>query len=364
MQLSEHQLEIGEKIVECDWPRITLAGLAGTGKTTLVKWIYEQWVAAGLDVCVLAPTGKASMVLRAKGIPAVTIHSAIYQYRGQFEGFDGNIELVFRDNKNGRFCDRIIVDEASMPPLNVVRDIEERGIPTLWSGDPGQLPPVKGKKNGLFVRPSFTLTEIHRQAAGSPIIQYAYRVRKGEPLTTRHEGINHVPVSGRGPTYVASEMLKRGVDRLIVRRNSQRVALNTAYRALTDRKGYVAKGDEIICVANNRYLGIVNGEIFQVLEILESDRDSTRIWCRGVDTGDTRTLSVWHEQFGQERRLTDEIDQCYALCDYAYAVTCHKAQGSSWKHVGVAATGSEGPDYCEWAYTGVTRPETDLTIFY
>ena len=53
----------------------------------------------------------------------------------------------------------------------MARDLLAFGKPVLVLGDPGQLPPVKGE--GAFTRdaPDVMLTEIHRQAGESAILQ-------------------------------------------------------------------------------------------------------------------------------------------------------------------------------------------------
>jgi ATP-dependent exoDNAse (exonuclease V) alpha subunit len=50
------------------------------------------------------------------------------------------------------------------------------------------------------------------------------------------------------------------------------------------------------------------------------------------------------------------------LADHAYAVTCHKFQGSSARHVGISARGIKG-ESARWNYTAVTRAEQEVTIF-
>ena len=44
---------------------------------------------------------------------------------------------------------------------------------------------------------------------------------------------------------------------------------------------------------------------------------------------------------------------------YAYAVTCHKAQGGQWQRVfvdqGYMTEDMLGPDYFRWLYTALTR---------
>lgn len=44
---------------------------------------------------------------------------------------------------------------------------------------------------------------------------------------------------------------------------------------------------------------------------------------------------------------------------YAYAVTCHKAQGGQWKNVfidmGYIAPEAQGMEFYRWLYTAITR---------
>ena len=51
---------------------------------------------------------------------------------------------------------------------------------------------------------------------------------------------------------------------------------------------------------------------------------------------------------------------------YAYAVTCHKAQGGQWKNVfldqGYLIGESLGPDYFRWLYTAFTRATETLYL--
>lgn len=360
------QKPIAEAIIHSKDQRMTLAGLAGTGKTTVARHIHDSWVDMGLKVVVMGPTGKSTVVLQNKGVPAITIHKGIYQFKGKFQNMRGETELVFKDNQKGKFCDRFIVDESSMLTLRQVEDIEKRGTQVLFVGDPGQLPPVKSKANGLFNKSSHILREIHRQAADSPIIKWAHTLRKGAALTTRFEGIDHVEVRNGCPVAVASEMLDRKVDRLIVHSNRQRVALNRAYRGVIGRRGIVDVGEEIICLMNNKLLDVVNGQIFRVTKILGQHRDYTRIVAVDIDSNYSEVFSVWNAQFGEERKLEDEegndVDQEFMLADYAYAITCHKMQGSSCRHAGIAARGFSEEER-KWNYTAATRAEEKITVF-
>ena len=61
-------------------PYTTIVGYAGTGKTTLVKFIVEALNLDDSDVVYIDYTGKAALVLRNKGcVNAMTAHRLLYK---------------------------------------------------------------------------------------------------------------------------------------------------------------------------------------------------------------------------------------------------------------------------------------------
>jgi len=70
----------------------------------------------------------------------------------------------------------------------------------------------------------------------------------------------------------------------------------------------------------------------------------------------------------RERMKKMKIDPYYNALQvkYAYAVTCHKAQGGQWKHVyldqGYMTQEMLGPDYLRWLYTAFTRATENLYL--
>ena len=130
--LTPHQQQVVDGILASKDQYISLCGLAGTGKTTVLKHLYDLWSSSGLRVYVLAPTGKASMILRSKGVPATTIHRAIYHFKGKYVDHSGDTQLIFKDNGKDRFCDRILVDESSMPNARQIDEIKAKGVRTLF----------------------------------------------------------------------------------------------------------------------------------------------------------------------------------------------------------------------------------------
>jgi len=153
--------------------RFVLGGYAGTGKSTLARHLEDAIGAHNIYYC--AYTGKAANVLREKGCQNVdTIHGYTYI----LEKTDKNHKPVFVRNHNSvlKSAKLVILDEYSMLPENIIKDLEMSCTKILYLGDPFQLPPVNGE---CPLKPDFFLTEIHRQALDSPIIRYATMVREG-----------------------------------------------------------------------------------------------------------------------------------------------------------------------------------------
>lgn len=159
-------------------PYTCISGYAGTGKSTLVKFIVS---ALDIDpdlVCYVAFTGKASLILKEKGCPnAMTAHKLLYQ---SYPRNDGTFW-----HKPKRPLDKayklIVVDEVSMLPKDMWELLLTHHIHVIALGDPGQLPPI-GDDNGVLAAPHIFLDEIVRQAQESEIIRLTMDIREGKPL--------------------------------------------------------------------------------------------------------------------------------------------------------------------------------------
>ena len=100
-----------------------LAGYAGTGKSTLLKYSITETLGLIPDqsVAFVTPTGKAATVLIRQGISATTLHRLIYQSITQETEIEVNgkkikIEkLSFKRRENiDKSIKLIVLDEASM----------------------------------------------------------------------------------------------------------------------------------------------------------------------------------------------------------------------------------------------------------
>lgn len=363
IELTTEQQAIADAVVSMDRD-VTIGGLAGTGKTVLCAHLAENIPGA----VVVAPSGKAAQVLRNKGIAAETIHSVFYQFTGVSD------KLTTTGKVTGRFTPhfteknqligprRIIVDEASMVSEDLYQEITKHGVPVVWIGDHGQLPPV-GKDPGLMRDPDHVLRTIHRQAKDSPIIQFAYKIREGGPMVAP-EGSSDVAVYGNGTAArITGYAIKYGADQIMCGYNSTRHAINREYRAAIGRLEPLEVGDRVICLRNSRDDGIYNGMIFNVTEIFDIHGDLAEVEVEDDWTNVTVRLTLYMPQFGGGAFSIHSVPRGAQLFDYAYCITVHKSQGSEWPHVVVIDEASPRLwDQTRWRYTAVTRAKNKVTV--
>lgn len=202
-----------------------LKGYAGTGKTTLMRFLVKELHKRKQTVMLLTPTGRAAKVLSDLSHQrADTIHHILYDFAGmnrnvtdkELEEYKNHIEasgqifLVF-DSKtiDASASDKdtiYIIDEASMISDTVQKDVTQAQFGDgrlltallhfdqrpnskfIFIGDPCQLPPVNGTGSPAlspdYIKGTFKLkvaeaylTDIVRQGSGNDIINAASDLR-------------------------------------------------------------------------------------------------------------------------------------------------------------------------------------------
>ena len=383
-----------------------LCGYAGTGKTFLIDYIVKELgLVAGESAAFVAPTGKAASVLIRAGVPATTVHSLIYTREEDIE-VDENGEIV--SEQFLRFVKRenidpkiklIVLDETSMVSDDVLRDLLSFGVKCLCCGDPAQLPPVSGS-NTLLRSPVVTLREIVRQERENPIVRLAERVRAGERPPYGEEG--SVCVLPRRTLDAARRReLFCGADQIIVGTNRTRALVNRDVRAfygIPPDRVLPEEGEKIICTLNDWSkpldergdFHLVNGIIgrcYRVREQLDGlgqldfqpDFLERRVEDLPFDTG-IFVRGQYYHGYGNRacllvngmlvhegnrellRRFKVRREDTVCRFEFAYAVTCHKAQGSEYGYVVVIDESAYFEDGREWLYTAVTRAKERLVI--
>jgi exodeoxyribonuclease-5 len=365
-----------------------LFGYAGTGKTSLAQEAADR---IGGMVLFGAYTGKAAHVLKTKGCPnATTIHKTVYKVNkpdraklltleAQLHNADDEeaemlkveIEKEKERLEQPRFSINLdsslnhasvmIVDEVSMVDKKIGRDLLSFGKKILVLGDPGQLPPVKG--TGFFnADPDIVLTEIHRQAGDNPIIQLATKARNGERIKVGEYGDSVVRM-GEPPV---EDFLN--ADQILVGTNALRTKVNFAIR---HHKGFAperpAAGDKIVCLKNNHEAGLLNGQLWEVVSILETQYgnsdDHIAMRIRNDEDREMDVISHLHHFQDRPGKLNFYTAGDSEWFDYGYALTVHKAQGSQWNNVIVFDQSKVfRENRSKWLYTAITRAAEKVTL--
>lgn len=346
----------------CTWvkkrttPFYTLGGYAGSGKSTLVRHLMDRLPDLGFvapALCTLS--GKAASVLRQKGnARACTIHSIFY-YSVKTES---GMRFFPRSAKQIReVCDFIIIDEASMISAQIHNQLLSAGLPVLYIGDHGQLPPI-GDDPGLMRYLNSELKTIHRQALDSPIIRYAHAIRTGDfsPL----EGVTRIPRSD--PSWLSTPFARNPHLQCIVSLNDQRVSINNAIRTAFRFTEPLLPGERVISLRNNYDLGLFNGDIHTVVSVTPRLHASVLPVRIRTPLGNevSVNLSIPSLSLKQIPGDWDRGTQGEPF-HYAYAITCHKAQGSEWPEVLIVEQPCRAWSRERWLYTAVTRAKDTLT---
>lgn len=318
----------------------TLGGYAGTGKTSLIKFLIKFFPNFG--VC--AYTGKAANVLRKKGIPATTIHSRIY--KPYFENGVMTFDLTLDPG-----CDGFIVDEASMVSEEIFLDLMSFDLPLIFVGDHGQLEPVDSNFN-LMQEPDYRLEEIHRNAGD--IAHFAEHLRSG--FSAR--GFQCSDGSVEFLHNLETETLLNA-DQVICAYNRTRVAINTQIREAKGYKGVLNVGERVMCLKNNRTFGLFNGMQGTVLNLTQ-DRKGRKFMDFEFDNIVFNNILYETSNFGQETYKIKFGKDTPNPFDYAYCITAHKAQGDEWEKVLVIEQRCPNWSHKRWAYTAASRTKSKL----
>ncbi len=389
--LSTFSLNEGQKSavkMAVEEPLSVITGDAGTGKTTVLKAVFDQILSQGGSVFAMAPTGKAAKRLR----------------ESTQQKHASTIAKFIQDRKNRRVVPQagshFVIDEASMvdtPTLYELLKHIPKGSSIVFVGDPFQLPPIgAGLTFHILVKstnvPKTILSEIHRAAAetGIPAASKNIREQRMPPM----ERIRY-------QSNVVGRMISGNAGILFIDADKSQIkdAIVRAYREMN------TKGEVQIIAAINRAtpekppVGVENlNQILQqvyrnpnhkVLEIGEYRKfgeGDPVMFTRNIHSRDLwngsmgRLVKIFHspkhlldDLDGEQKNVEvvaiaelDGIERQLSRADFdhielAYAVTCHKAQGSSFDCVIVVAQDSTVMDNT-WFYTAFTRARKQVVV--
>ncbi|MCI9588641.1 MAG: ATP-dependent RecD-like DNA helicase [Oscillospiraceae bacterium] len=364
---------------------LLLTGGPGTGKTTSVRGIVALFDSLGLDMALMAPTGRAAKRMsELTGREAQTIHRALGMSYNEQTG-----EVSFSKNeKEPLEADAVIVDEMSMVDLPLMRALLTAlrpGCRLVMVGDPDQLPSVgPGNVFGDLIRSgaiqTVALTEIFRQARQSAIVRNAHAINLGSPPCLDSNQGDFFFLCRRAPDRIVDTVVglcqTRLPENMGVPQSSIQVlcptrrgpwgteTLNRALQAALNPPSPEKRertygelvfrvGDRVMQTKNNYDVlwdrpdgtvgtGIFNGDVGQVVDIDPSGELVTLCF-------DERTAVYTTEMLGE--------------LDMAYAMTVHKAQGSEYQAVVLAAGRCASSLMVRGVlYTAITRARELLVV--
>jgi exodeoxyribonuclease-5 len=334
-----------------------LFGYAGTGKTTLARHVAE-----GVEgnVVFAAYTGKAALVMQSRGCPdARTIHSLIYRPK---DVDSEEPSFVLNGDSEAANAKLIVIDECSMVDEELGRDLLSFGRPVLVLGDPAQLPPVKGGGYFTEAEPDVMLGEVHRQAAGDPIVHLSMVVREGGRPKAGDYGSTRVI---RREDIDSARVL--AADQVLVGLNRSRRLYNKRIRQLLGRTSITPEpGDKLVCLRNDRTKGLLNGGVWRVQSatgVARNGKLRMTVVPEEESSRKAQRIGVIPAFFESEDEIPFSLRKNSDEFDYGYALTVHKAQGSQWDDVVLFDESFAFREHrSRWLYTGVTRASKRLTL--
>jgi len=328
--------------------------------------------------------------LQSKGIDqrACTIHSLLGVH-----GKSAGSGWAFRHHADNHLPhSAIILDEASMCDVDILAALLracQKSTQLLMVGDAGQLPPVG---HGAPLRdliaagvPCGELSEIHRNAGA--VVRACEAIRAGRKFQTSDR---LRPDAGENLRLLHAATPEQAIDKILgtIRTLAERgladpvrdcqvvVAVNTASRvsrkAINERMQSALNpggdrvegnpfrsGDKIVCIDSGRF-PVVEDAPFGFNE----DAEDGKVFAAKGEQGIVKMVAAGMtvaQLAAPARLIRIPMGGDAPRWDLAYAISCHKAQGSEWPIVLVVldeAYGAEMVCSREWLYTAVSRAKT------
>jgi conjugative relaxase-like TrwC/TraI family protein len=362
--LADEQAAMVRHLTTSGRPVDVVVGRAGTGKTYALAAAAEIWRNAGYRPVGLGLAGRAAHELETSaGIPSTTVARFLIDLDQAPAGFIDDRHVL-------------VVDEAGMVDTRrlgqLLSHAQRAGAKVVLVGDHHQLPAVEagGAFAALVTRGQGRLTELARNRRQRELWERdtLERLRRGDSgrpgiqevvAEYRRQGRLHV---GETPAEVRAAMVadwydarrRGGTVAMIALRRSDVDELNTRARALLVDDGVVdgdgievgkrtfATGDRVVCLDNDRRLGVHNAMFATVVDV---DQEHGAVVIAPDGAAERRRLP--HGYIAE-------------LLDHAYATTIHKAQGATYDR---ALLLGDDRLYRQAGYTGLSRGRESNEIY-
>ena len=378
---------------------------AGHAAYTIHRRIYRQKSAGDLSAFSLNDNLNRNTLFIVDEASMIANEGLIESSFGSGCLLDDLMQFVY----NGMNCRMMLIgDKAQLPPVG------EEESPALTTSV------LRGYGMSVY---ECDLNQVLRQSEDSGILWNATRIRGGQIILPkiRLKGFADIQVVTGDELIesLATSYGRVGMDETIVvtRSNKRANIYNQGIRnTVLDREDELCRGDQLMIVKNNYYWTmenqqssslnshfsfIANGDVavvqrvrhvheqygFRFAEVTMQfpDYDDYELTAMVIlDSLMTEAPALTREQQQQlyeavledyswvvnktERVKKLKMDPYYNALQikFAYAVTCHKAQGGQWAHVyldqGYMTDDMLTPDYIHWLYTAFTRATEKLFL--
>lgn len=437
-----------------------IIGAAGTGKTTIQKASTQALIDSGSitpllaehkylrssspGLAIVAFTRRATNNIR-KNLTddlqpcCITIHklleyAPVEVWITQEDG-SSKRSMRFEPGRNAEnplpaSISTIIIEEASMVSLELFKQILDAAPHKpqfVFLGDIQQLPPVFGSAilgYKMLELPVVELTEVHRQALGSPILSLAHRVLSGVPIPLKEFQSLNVPsqlrlhpwkkkISAHSATITLAKFFVQALDEgkydpeqdgILIPFNkscgtdelNKHIASRIAVRNQQFvheiihgwKKSYYSVGDKCLyeredaiiqdIQPNPQYTGVSPREASLTLNYWGHDPGSQQAQPEDIDAflvnismpgnqedGTVRAASHIITLYLVDSERTVQIKSAGEIdaLILGYAITIHKAQGSEWSKVFLCFHHTHATMIQrELLYTAVTRAKDELFV--
>lgn len=359
-----------------DW-YFCFRGYAGTGKTSCMREVARRVGASNARFAYTAPTNKAAKVLR----EIVGSASTIYSLLGLRVDKNGETKQIAHGKPvDLSDLDVIVVDEASMVNehlFHLLSDIADKfNLKVVFMGDPAQLPPVKESESlALQGETGIQLTKVMRH--DNQILALVSEIRQVIFSPAPSVNIKSNNSAGEGVWKLSKLDFKKEIfaaasrgefadghtTKVISWRNVKVDEYNQIARAAifgaAAQPGFFLVGDRVVaagpCERNDELLlhtddeAIVEG-VIECKHPLEPKYHALELKCRTEENQLIRLLVIHpisqqqhdndcellaHEARGNPklwRRFWDLKDLFHPM-KFAYAITAHRSQGSTYRNV-------------------------------
>lgn len=364
---------------------VVITGGPGTGKTTSVRAVLALFDAMGLETMLAAPTGQA-----AKRISEVTGRSASTIHRLLEASFSPETDSVsFRKREDDKLrCGALILDECSMIDITLMKAVLAAigtNCRLVLVGDADQLPSVgPGCVFRDIIRSgavdTVRLTEIFRQKEESRIVTAAHQINHGELPDLRLNKDGFFFMRRSEPDSAAETIVSLCHERLPKNMNIP----SSQIQVLTPTRKGPAGTENLNKLLQKKLNPAMQGKneftygsrIFREGDrVMQVRNDYDILWKTDTmesgsgifngDIGHIRSIDPAAEtmQIDFDGRIAEYVYEQAAELDHAWAMTVHKAQGSEYRAVVMAA--SKTPVqlmYRGLLYTAVSRASELLVI--